>query len=160
MRQQAASPRAVPQTPYERGCEAFDDENWTAAVQAFGQVAEEDPHYAEAQTRLREAQRQQDLLDRYKEGQRLMDERAWERAQAILEEVANDVPDYRDVQGLLQTSKANSPNVSTTWLGISLGVFIALYVVLGATDLVLMRRYANPRQPARSEELPAPGLTY
>jgi cytochrome bd ubiquinol oxidase subunit I len=64
------------------------------------------------------------------------------------------------VQGLLLTSQANSPNVSTTWLGISLGVFITLYVVLGAVDFVLMRRYANPRQPARSEELPAPVLTY
>jgi len=64
------------------------------------------------------------------------------------------------VQGLLLTSRANSPNVSTTWLGISLGVFISLYVVLGTVDFVLMRRYANPRQPVRREELPAPALTY
>jgi cytochrome d ubiquinol oxidase subunit I len=64
------------------------------------------------------------------------------------------------VQGLLLTSKANSPNVSATWLGISLGVFIGLYVVLGATDFVLMRRYANPRREARREETPAPVLTY
>jgi cytochrome d ubiquinol oxidase subunit I len=64
------------------------------------------------------------------------------------------------VQGLLLTSRANSPNVSTTWLGISLGVFISLYVVLGTVDFVLMRRYANPRQPVRREELPAPVHTY
>ena len=59
------------------------------------------------------------------------------------------------VQGLLLTSKANSPNVSTTWLGISLGFFITLYVVLGVVDFVLMRRYARPDQPVPREELPA-----
>ena len=64
------------------------------------------------------------------------------------------------VQGLLLTSEANSPNVGTTWLGISLGVFITLYVVLGAVDFVLMRRYARTEPPELGEEgveaLPAP----
>jgi cytochrome d ubiquinol oxidase subunit I len=64
------------------------------------------------------------------------------------------------VQGLLKTSEANSPNVSTTWLGISLGVFITLYVVLGVVDFVLMRRYARPDRPAPQEELPTPAVTY
>ena len=64
------------------------------------------------------------------------------------------------VQGLLLTSKANSPNVSTTWLGISLAFFITLYVVLGIVDFVLMRRYARPDQPTASKELPAPAVTY
>ena len=58
------------------------------------------------------------------------------------------------VQGLLLTSKATSPNVSTTWLGISLGVFVALYTLLGIVDFVLMRRYAHPGEPTPSEELP------
>ena len=48
------------------------------------------------------------------------------------------------VQGLLKTDQANSPNVSTAWLGISLGVFVALYLILGVVDFVLMRRYARP----------------
>jgi cytochrome bd ubiquinol oxidase subunit I len=47
------------------------------------------------------------------------------------------------VQGLLKTSGANSPNVSTTWLGISLSVFVALYATLLVVDFWLMRRYAN-----------------
>jgi cytochrome bd ubiquinol oxidase subunit I len=64
------------------------------------------------------------------------------------------------VQGLLLTSKANSPNVGTTWLGISLGVFITLYLALGVVDFVLMRRYARPDRPARAGELPAPVVTY
>jgi cytochrome d ubiquinol oxidase subunit I len=59
------------------------------------------------------------------------------------------------VQGLLLTSKANSPSVSTTWLVVSLVFFISLYVVLGVVDFVLMRRYARPDRPQR-EELPAP----
>ena len=57
------------------------------------------------------------------------------------------------VQGLLLTSKANSPSVSTTWLGISLGVFISLYLALGIVDFVLMRRYARPDRPGPQEEL-------
>jgi cytochrome d ubiquinol oxidase subunit I len=63
------------------------------------------------------------------------------------------------VQDLLLTSEANSPNVSATWVGISLGVFVALYVTLGIVDFVLMRRYANPRRPAAREELPEPAVT-
>src|SRR5262245_33720813 len=62
------------------------------------------------------------------------------------------------VQDLLLTDKANSPAVSTTWLGISLGVFITLYVVLGIVDFVLMRRYARPDRPARIDEAPAPAV--
>ncbi len=64
------------------------------------------------------------------------------------------------VQGLLLTSKANSPNVSTTWLGISLAFFITLYVVLGVVDFVLMRRYAHPDRPTTGEELATPAVTY
>ena len=64
------------------------------------------------------------------------------------------------VQGLLKTSEANSPSVSTTWLAISLGVFIALHVTLGVVDFVLMRRYARPDLPASREEMPEPVVTY
>ena len=64
------------------------------------------------------------------------------------------------VQGLLKTDQANSPNVSTTWLGISLGVFIALYAILGVVDFVLMRRYARPGRPTPSEEVTVPAVTY
>jgi cytochrome d ubiquinol oxidase subunit I len=67
------------------------------------------------------------------------------------------------VQGLLLTSKANSPNVSTTWLAVSLAVFVSLYIALGAVDFVLMRRYARidpaPRQ-ERREEMPAPVASF
>ena len=64
------------------------------------------------------------------------------------------------VQDLLLTSKANSPNVSSTWVGISLGVFITLYAVLGIVDFVLMRRYARPHRPEAPGELPAAVATY
>ena len=47
------------------------------------------------------------------------------------------------VQGLLETAKANSPSVSTTWLVTSLTVFVLLYVVLLVADIWLMRRYAG-----------------
>jgi cytochrome d ubiquinol oxidase subunit I len=64
------------------------------------------------------------------------------------------------VQGLLKTSDANSPSVSTTWLGISLGVFVTLYVVLLVVDFVLMRRYARPDRPESREETSVPAVTY
>jgi cytochrome d ubiquinol oxidase subunit I len=64
------------------------------------------------------------------------------------------------VQGLLLTRDANSPSVSTTWLVISLGFFIGLYVLLGVVDFVLMRRYAKPGLPAPREELPSPAVSY
>jgi cytochrome d ubiquinol oxidase subunit I len=65
------------------------------------------------------------------------------------------------VQDLLLTSEANSPNVSATWIGISLGVFISLYITLGVVDFVLMRRYASPgRTQPPSEELPEPAVAY
>ena len=47
------------------------------------------------------------------------------------------------VQGLLKTADANSPAVSSTWLGISLAVFVSLYVALLVLDIWLMRRYAG-----------------
>jgi cytochrome d ubiquinol oxidase subunit I len=65
------------------------------------------------------------------------------------------------VQDLLLTSKANSPSVSTTWLGISLGVFVALYLTLLIVDLWLMGHYAKldpAREPEESGEI-APRTT-
>jgi cytochrome bd ubiquinol oxidase subunit I len=64
------------------------------------------------------------------------------------------------VQGLLLTSEANSPSVSTAWIAISLGFFVALYLILGVLDFVLMRRYARPDRPLAREELPDPVVTY
>jgi cytochrome bd ubiquinol oxidase subunit I len=64
------------------------------------------------------------------------------------------------VQNLLLTSRANSPNVTTTWLAISLGVFVSLYVILGVVDFVLMRRYARPGRPESHDEVPAPVVSY
>jgi cytochrome bd ubiquinol oxidase subunit I len=65
------------------------------------------------------------------------------------------------VQGLLKTADASSPSVSTTWIAISLGVFIGLYIALLALDIWLMRRYAGREPSDQSEEagepLPATG---
>jgi cytochrome bd ubiquinol oxidase subunit I len=68
------------------------------------------------------------------------------------------------VQGLLKTSNANSPAVSATWLGISLSVFVSLYIALLVLDVWLMRRYAG-RDPSDSGEesgggSPSPAIGY
>ena len=66
------------------------------------------------------------------------------------------------VQGLLKTADANSPNVSSTTLGISLGVFFALYGTLAVVDFVLMRRFArlDPPSALPSEEPPVPAMSF
>jgi cytochrome d ubiquinol oxidase subunit I len=56
------------------------------------------------------------------------------------------------VQGLLKTSQANSPSVSATWIEISLGVFVTLYVALLVVDFWLMRRYAKLDPSGEPEE--------
>jgi cytochrome bd ubiquinol oxidase subunit I len=60
------------------------------------------------------------------------------------------------VQGLLKTSEANSPSVSTTWLAISLSFFVTLYLTLLVVDLWLMRRYAR-LDPSAEPEGDTPG---
>jgi cytochrome d ubiquinol oxidase subunit I len=70
------------------------------------------------------------------------------------------------VQGLLQTSQANSPSVTSTWLWISLSVFVTLYVALLVVNLWLMRRYAklDPQageaEAEHSDLLTAPAVSY
>jgi cytochrome d ubiquinol oxidase subunit I len=59
------------------------------------------------------------------------------------------------VQGLLKTSQAHSPSVSSTTIGVSLGVFVALYITLGIVDFVLKRRYARLDPPPVREEAEA-----
>ncbi|MGA2014193.1 MAG: cytochrome ubiquinol oxidase subunit I [Solirubrobacteraceae bacterium] len=67
------------------------------------------------------------------------------------------------VQGLLKTSQAVSPNVSTATVASSLGVFVLLYVTLGVVDFVLMRRYARVDPPQVAPAVPpgsAPAVGY
>jgi cytochrome bd ubiquinol oxidase subunit I len=63
------------------------------------------------------------------------------------------------VYGLLRTSDANSPSVSATWLGISLGIFALLYAALTVIDIVLLRRYADPDRAVSTEAAP-PAVSY
>jgi len=68
------------------------------------------------------------------------------------------------VQGIMLTKDGISPNVSTTWLWISLVGFILLYGALGTVDLILMLRYSRKQLPApRSEaeiDKPIPAVQY
>lgn len=47
------------------------------------------------------------------------------------------------VYGLLKTTAANSANVGSGTLALSIGVFALLYLALGVFDFILMRRYAR-----------------
>ena len=69
------------------------------------------------------------------------------------------------VQGLLKTANANSPSVSATMVWLSLIVFVGLYIILGAIDWILMRRYARLDPPEPSGESaeavnPVPVMSY
>ncbi len=102
LRRQAMAVVSPVLTPYEQGCEAFEAGNWAAAIRAFSKVTVQDPDYADAQSKLTEARRQQELLERYSEGQRLMEEGKWAQAQETLEKLEQDAPGYRDVRALLE----------------------------------------------------------
>jgi cytochrome bd ubiquinol oxidase subunit I len=65
----------------------------------------------------------------------------------------------------LKTINANSPAVTETDIWISLIVFVALYIALGVTDLLLMLRYSRkglePEDPDPDPAAAAvPVLTY
>jgi cytochrome d ubiquinol oxidase subunit I len=65
------------------------------------------------------------------------------------------------VQGVMLTADGVSPSVSATYIWISLGVFIAVYLTLLAVDLVLMIRYSRrdlavDEAADDSEEIPGP----
>jgi cytochrome d ubiquinol oxidase subunit I len=62
------------------------------------------------------------------------------------------------VQGLLKTSQAVSPNLTTATVATSLGVFVLLYLTLGIIDFVLMRRYARLDPPMPSAAPVARGV--
>ena len=68
------------------------------------------------------------------------------------------------VQGIMLTKDGISPNVSTTWLWISLVTFILLYGALGTVDLILMLRYSRKQLPPQRTEAeidtPIPAVQY
>jgi len=68
------------------------------------------------------------------------------------------------VQGIMLTKNGLSPSVSTTWLVISLTVFVLLYASLGTVDLILMLRYSRKQlEPPHAEpdvEAPVPAVQY
>jgi cytochrome bd ubiquinol oxidase subunit I len=71
------------------------------------------------------------------------------------------------VQGILLTKNGISPSVSTTYLVISLTVFVLLYGTLGTVDLMLMLRYSRKELPAAPAapagaggDVPVPAMEY
>src|SRR5499433_6261 len=69
------------------------------------------------------------------------------------------------VQGIMLTKNGISPTVSTTWVAISLVIFILLYGTLGTVDLILMLRYSRrglPPAPAggADADVPVPAVQY
>jgi cytochrome d ubiquinol oxidase subunit I len=68
------------------------------------------------------------------------------------------------VQGIMLTKNGISSSVSSTSIVISLVIFVLLYAVLGAIDLLLMLRYSREQlPPARTEaeaDAPVPAIQY
>jgi cytochrome d ubiquinol oxidase subunit I len=68
------------------------------------------------------------------------------------------------VQGIMLTKNGISPTMSTTWIAISLGVFVVIYAVVATVDLLLMLKYSRqslppPRTAAEADE-PVPAVQY
>ena len=68
------------------------------------------------------------------------------------------------VQGIMLTKNGLSPSVSTTWLVISLTVFVLLYGTLGTVDLILMlpysRKQLEPPPAEQDVDAPVPAMQY
>jgi cytochrome d ubiquinol oxidase subunit I len=67
------------------------------------------------------------------------------------------------VWGLLETADANSPSVSSATIGLSLGVFGALYLTLTVLNFVLLRRCARfdpPEVGGEGDEFSVPAVSY
>jgi cytochrome d ubiquinol oxidase subunit I len=68
------------------------------------------------------------------------------------------------VQGIMLTKNGISPTVSTTWVAISLVVFILLYLTIGVVDLLLMLKYSRqqlpPARAAADVDAPVPAVQY
>jgi len=69
------------------------------------------------------------------------------------------------VQGIMLTKNGISPTVSTTWVAISLVIFILLYGTLGTVDLILMLRYSRRGLPpapvgGADADVPVPAVQY
>jgi cytochrome d ubiquinol oxidase subunit I len=68
------------------------------------------------------------------------------------------------VQGLMLTKNGISPSLSTTWIAISLGVFVLVYAVIATVDLLLMIKYSRqPLPPSRTgaeADTPVPAVQY
>ena len=61
------------------------------------------------------------------------------------------------VQGLMKTSQAASPSVTSTDIWISLTVFVLLYLALGVADVYLMIHYGRQELEPSPEESDADG---
>src|ERR1700727_2515431 len=68
------------------------------------------------------------------------------------------------VQGIMLTKNGISPTLSTSWLWISLVVFVLLYGTLATVDLLLMLKYSREQlPPARTDaelDAPVPAVRY
>jgi len=68
------------------------------------------------------------------------------------------------VQGIMLTKNGITPSLSTTWIAISLGVFVLVYAVIATTDLLLMLKYSRkPLPPPRAvadADQPVPAVQY
>jgi cytochrome bd-type quinol oxidase subunit 1 len=68
------------------------------------------------------------------------------------------------VQGIMLTKNGISPSLSTTWIAISLAVFVLVYAVCATVDLLLMLKYSRkdlspPRAEADADK-PVPAVQY
>jgi cytochrome d ubiquinol oxidase subunit I len=68
------------------------------------------------------------------------------------------------VQGMMLTKNGISPSLSTTWIAISLGVFVLVYAVIATVDLLLMLKYSRqplpPPRTAAEADTPVPAVQY
>ena len=62
------------------------------------------------------------------------------------------------------TKNGISPSLSTTWIAISLAVFVLVYAVIATVDLLLMIKYSRqplpPQRTGAEADTPVPTVQY
>jgi hypothetical protein len=112
--QETPPPPAPPATPYERGLQALENEDWRAAIEALSQVPEDDPIHTAAQERLQEAQQQGRWAGQYQRARQAQEAGQWQEALEGFEALTADAgPDYRDVTRRIAAVRAAQAKAQT-----------------------------------------------
>jgi hypothetical protein len=112
-------PKPLPETPYERGLLAIEEEDWGTAIEWLAKVPSDDPNHDAAQIRLAEAQQQGEWAGQYQRALQALDAEQWDEALAGFQALqAAAGSSYRDLNqriAAIRTAQAKEQTLETLY---------------------------------------------